>query len=268
MTIRLLACDIDDTLVRFPNPPSARVVRALRAAARVGVTIALVTGRAFQRAQPIARSLQVTAPLICNHGGSIRDTLDGSLIHSKVLPRLLMREIIAWLESQNVRLILFSRDHIYHDCTADQVVHDFRVYTGEGTTWVQDWAQHIPEQTEILLVSALDHDHLAQVYGQTQDRFGDRARVLFTHPFGMDIVAKTATKSQSLAWLAGQIGASPAEVMAIGDGDNDVDMLAWAGLGVAMGDGAVATRAAADVIAPSFDDDGAAWAIEQFILNK
>ena len=57
-----------------------------------------------------------------------------------------------------------------------------------------------------------------------------------------------------------------AEVMAIGDGDNDVDMLAWAGLGVAMGDGQEETKAIADVVAPSFDEDGAAWAVERYVL--
>ena len=268
MTIKLIACDIDDTLVRFPRPPSPRVIGALRAASDAGVTVALVTGRAFQRAQPIARSLNLTAPLICNHGGSIRDTADGHLMHLVTLPRALMVEIVAWLQTQGVHMILFECDQIYRDCVTEQVVPDFYPYTGEGrSTFYRDLSAHVPEETEILLVTSLDHDHLRQLFEQTRARFGDRARVLFTHPFGMDILSPDATKSRSLSWLAEHIGVTQAEVMAIGDGHNDVDMLAWAGLGVAMGDGKKEAKDVADVVAPSFDEDGAAWAVERYVLR-
>jgi len=270
MTIRLLACDIDDTLVRFPDPPSARVVAALHAAVEAGVTVALVTGRAFPRARPIAESLGLTAPLICNHGGSIRH-LDGRLIHAETVPHSLMREIVDWLYTQSVSMMLFDSQGdaltVYHDCTPDQVVPDFHLYTGgPGTRFVPDLRAHIPAHSEVLLVSSLDREHLAGVYKRTLERFGERARVLLTHPYGLDILSRSATKSRALAWLAGQVGVAQEEVMAIGDGVNDLDMLTWAGLGVAMGNAVVELQAVADVIAPPFEQDGVAWAVERFIL--
>jgi Cof subfamily protein (haloacid dehalogenase superfamily) len=268
MTIKLVACDIDDTLVRFPNPPSSRVIRALRAASDAGVTVALVTGRAFRRALPIARSLNLTAPLICNHGGSIRDPLDGRFIHCETLPRAFMLQVVTWLQTQNVCMMLFDGDHVYRDCVTEQVVPDFHTYTGEdGSTFCRDPRFCIPEQTEILLASSLDHTHLHRVFERARARFGDQARVLFTHPFGIDILSQDATKSRSLAWLAEHIGVTQKEVMAVGDGHNDIDMLAWAGLGVAMGDGKAEAKAVAGVIAPSFAQDGAAWAIERYVLQ-
>ena len=68
--------------------------------------------------------------------------------------------------------------------------------------------------------------------------------------------------------LAAYYGISQNEVMAIGDHDNDVEMIAWAGLGVAMGNASARAKAAADVIAPPFAEEGAAWAIEHFILGQ
>jgi Cof subfamily protein (haloacid dehalogenase superfamily) len=218
---------------------------------------------------PIAKTLDLTAPLVCNHGGSIRDTLDGRLIHHMTLPRTLMEEIVTWLQTQDVHMILFEGDHIHRDCVTEQVVPDFHPYTGQDrSTYHCDLRFHIPEQTEVLLTTSLDHDHLQRVFDRARVKFGDRARVLFTHPFGMDFLSQKATKSRSLAWLADHIGVTQQEVMAIGDGHNDVDMLAWAGLGVAMGDGKPEAKAAADAIAPSFSEDGAAWAIERFVLQK
>jgi Cof subfamily protein (haloacid dehalogenase superfamily) len=268
MAIRLVACDIDDTLLRFPDLPSPRVTRALHAARDAGVTVVLVTGRAFHRAQPIAQSLGLTTPIICNHGGSIRNVLDGRLIHHETMPRSLTLEVVTWLQAQEVHLILFGDDHIYHDCLPEEVVVDFQVYTrNEHATFVLDLGPHIPEQTEIILTTSLDHAHLAGVFERAKARFGKQARVLFAHPFGVDILSQRATKSRSLAWLADHLGIARKEVMAIGDGGNDVDMLAWAGLGVAMGNGVPEAKAAADAVVPSFDQDGLAWAVERYILS-
>jgi Cof subfamily protein (haloacid dehalogenase superfamily) len=264
---RLLACDIDDTLVRFPDPPSPRVTQALQAAVASGVTVVLVTGRAFRRARPIAQALGLTTPIICNHGGVIRDAVDGTTIHRKTLPRALTIEVVAWLQTRNVCILLFDGDQVYHDCRADQVVADFRVYTGGPySTYACDLRAQVPEQTEIVLATTQDRERLAEICARAQSRWGNVARVLYSHPFGVDVMP-LCSKSGTLAWLAGQLGVAREEVMAAGDGENDVDMLAWAGLGVAMGDGVPQARAAADVIAPPFDQDGAAWAIERYILR-
>jgi hydroxymethylpyrimidine pyrophosphatase-like HAD family hydrolase len=80
-------------------------------------------------------------------------------------------------------------------------------------------------------------------------------------------VLPQVSKSDALAWLAAELGVARAQVLALGDGINDVDMLHWAGLGVAMGDGHPEALAAADVVAPAFDQDGVAWAIERYILS-
>jgi hypothetical protein len=76
------------------------------------------------------------------------------------------------------------------------------------------------------------------------------------------------SKGHALATLAARYGIARHEVMAIGDHDNDVDMIAWAGIGVAMGDASSQVKAAADHIAPPLAQEGAAWAIEHFILEQ
>jgi len=264
---RLLACDIDGTLVRFPDPPSPRVTRAIQAAVSAGVSVVLVTGRAFRRAQPIAQALGLTTPIICNHGGIIRDAVEGKTIQRKTLPRALTIEVVAWMQTQNVCIFLFDGDRVYHDCRAEQVVADFRVYTGgPNSTYASDLRTQVPEQTEIVLATSPERERLVEIYARAQACWGDVARVLYSHPFGVDVLPDVC-KSDALAWLAERLGVKREEVMAAGDGVNDVDMLAWAGLGVAMGDGVPKAMAAADVIAPPFDQDGLAWAIEHYVLE-
>jgi hydroxymethylpyrimidine pyrophosphatase-like HAD family hydrolase len=81
------------------------------------------------------------------------------------------------------------------------------------------------------------------------------------NPLGVD-------KGNGLAWVADYLGVPQSQVMAVGDQDNDVPMVAWAGLGVAMGNGSLACKAAADWVAPPFEEDGAAAAIERFVLDE
>ena len=268
MNYRLLACDIDNTLVRFPDPPSARVRAALRAAHEAGLTICLVTGRAFRRARPVAEMLGLDTPLICNHGGSIRDPRTGATIHRHVLPEGLARHIVAWLQGQQVQLLVFDGDTVYHDARADQVVPDFQIYTqGQHSVYAADVLTVMPDTVEIILSTSRDRDHLATLYQRARERYGSRTRVLFSHPHGLDILPKSS-KSQALAWLADQLQIARAEVVAVGDGANDADMLAWAGLGIALQDGEPEAIAAADQIAPSFDQDGLAWAVEHYLLDS
>jgi Cof subfamily protein (haloacid dehalogenase superfamily) len=264
---RLLACDIDDTLVRFPDPPSPRVTQAIQAAVAAGVTVVLVTGRAYRRAQPIAQAMGLTTPIIYNHSSVIHNAVDGTTIHRKTLPRALTIEVVTWLQTQNVCILLFDGDQVYRDCLPEQVVADFRVYTGgPHSTYAPDLRTLVPEQTEIVLAASRDRERLVEVCAYAQARWGGAVRVLYSHPFGVDVMPQ-GSKSEALAWLSGQLGVAREEVMAAGDGVNDADMLAWAGLGVAMGDGVPQARAAADVIAPPFDQDGAAWAIEHYLLR-
>ena len=112
---RVLALDIDNTLVRFPDPVSPRVKQAVQAAVESGVTVLLVTGRAYRRALPVARQLGLTTPLICNHGGAVRSGKDGTIVQRTTLDHALTSEIVAWCQAQQVGVILFDGDHVYRD---------------------------------------------------------------------------------------------------------------------------------------------------------
>jgi Cof subfamily protein (haloacid dehalogenase superfamily) len=267
MNYKLLVCDIDNTLVRFPHPPSPRVKERIRAARAAGVTVALATGRAFRRARPVAQMLEIDTPVICNHGGSIRDARTGTMIHRETMPRKLTHTIVSWLQTQDVRILVFDGDLVYHDCQTDEVVSDFQIYTrGDQSIFCRDLLEALPEETEIVLSTSQDREHVGHVFERAWARFHDSARVLYTHPHGLDIMPESS-KSQAVAWLALHLDIPQSQVVAIGDGSNDVDMLAWAGLGVAIGDGDPEALAVADVVAPAFEQDGVAWAIEQYLLS-
>jgi Cof subfamily protein (haloacid dehalogenase superfamily) len=264
---RLLACDIDNTLVRFPDPPSPRVARAIRAAADAGVTVALVTGRAYQRALPVARALNLTTPIICNHGGSIRDSVTGATIQRTTLSREGILEVCAWFRAQGLYNLVFDVDTVYRDCTLEHIVPEFHLYArGPGSVYAEDLSELLPAQIEVLMATGTDRERIAQTAALAQDKWGDAYRVLYSHPYAVDTLPQVH-KSDALAWLSRELGVSRNQILALGDGINDVDLLSWAGLGVCMGDGHPEAQAVADVIAPPFAQDGVAWAVERYILG-
>ena len=99
------------------------------------------------------------------------------------------------------------------------------------------------------------------------ERFDGQMQIVRSHELFIEANPLGVDKGTGLAWLAGHLGVPQSQVMAVGDQDNDAPMVAWAGLGVAMGNGSAACKAAADWIAPPMSKDGAAVAIERFAFG-
>jgi hydroxymethylpyrimidine pyrophosphatase-like HAD family hydrolase len=100
-----------------------------------------------------------------------------------------------------------------------------------------------------------------------QECVGDRARVVASSPQAVEILMPGVSKARGLARVAQDLGVTSQETLAIGDGDNDIEMLQWAGLGIAMGNGMPAVKAIADWIAPPAEEDGVAVALRRFVLG-
>jgi hydroxymethylpyrimidine pyrophosphatase-like HAD family hydrolase len=98
--------------------------------------------------------------------------------------------------------------------------------------------------------------------------FDEQIHIVPSHPYMVEGLPAGVDKGQGLAWLADYCGIPQTAVLAVGDNDNDVPMILWAGVGVAMGNASPAARAAADWVAPPVAEDGAAAALEKFVFHN
>jgi Cof subfamily protein (haloacid dehalogenase superfamily) len=261
---KLLAADLDGTLMGDDFTISPRVKAAIHQAIEQGVYVTLATGREYSTAIEYARELKITTPLICYQGGQIRDPSSGEVLRSVTMPRALAEEAIRLARARHWTLCLYVGDRIYLDEIArPSGFSEFLI--GVDVHYVPDLAT-VLDSEPIKFILIADEAQADCIEEELRARMDGRLNIVRSHRFFVEGNPLQATKGQALARLAELLGVARSEVMAIGDQGNDADMVAWAGLGVAMGNAVPQVKAVADYVAPSVDEDGVAVVIERFLL--
>lgn len=272
--VRLIAIDIDGTLIdsrgRVPERNRAAVVAALDA----GVHVVLVTGRSYPFARAVAEALPDAITLIVSNGAILR-TMDGRTVARRLLPRADARAVLEHTRAfRHASAVIFDRE------AEGQVV-------AESMDWDHPdrrsyWAgrRHFIAQA-IPLETALTEDPIQVMFNGGVAMMRDVAaslarlegvsvsRTEYEHrDFSLvDVTAPTASKGQMLAWQAAALGVAPDEVMALGDNLNDVEMLEFAGVPVVMGNAVAALRGRGWHDTATHDDAGVADAIWRHVLG-
>jgi hydroxymethylpyrimidine pyrophosphatase-like HAD family hydrolase len=244
--IRLAAFDLDGTLIDTDLVLSTRLREAVALAQQCGSIITIATGRDARLTTHFAQELGLTAPVICAQGGLIYDFLKDRVLHDVRLPPDILPRVIEAATHYGWNLHFEMADQSYLPAISNHPPILFELLRYSKWSRLEDLLHDIPEEPHKFLVT-LNHPE-------------DRPRIMSE--------LNEVSKGSGLAWLADYYKISQAEVMAMGDNDNDVPMIEWAGLGVAAGNASLAAKAVADWIAPPVAEDGAAVAIERFMLCK
>lgn len=273
--IRLLVLDIDGTLAGRSNNISTQVLAALQEARQRGIQIAIATGRMYQSALRFYQIVGSSLPLMAYQGAFIKDPRTQVLYRHSPLPRrlaLALLEHLAPLEaSQSLSIHLYINDELH----VRAILDDTKAYAARSGIAPKPVGnlQHLLQrdvQIETTKLLALSQDtqlvadlieRIGRLYPLEQLYLTRSVDTFFeaTHPL--------ANKGAAVRYLTEELlDLKPDQVMAIGDNFNDLEMLRYAGIGIAMGDAPADVQAAADWIAPSVEADGVATALEEFIL--
>ncbi len=268
--IRLLALDLDGTLMDDQMIiKSVRVQRAITAARQRGAIVTLATGRMFDLTVPFAQELGIVAPLICYQGGLIQAPDSDVPLYRATMDPALMREVLGWREGRDWQFVLYAGSDVYLD-ERRYPESLYRDMLGDRLIWVEDLSSAITSEERhrpIKFIVFVEPHEADRAQGELQQRFGDRLELARSHASIVEGNPSGVSKGDALRRLADHLDVPQAQVMAIGDQDNDISMIRWAALGVAMGNGSRAAKATADWIAPPVAGDGAAVAIERFVLT-
>lgn len=268
--IRLIALDIDGTLVGDDLVVGSRTRAAVRAATDRGIAVSLVTGRMVSSAMRFALDLELTAPIVGYQGGLVRamppagSARIGKLLVHTPLPAVVARQIVAWSLAHGLdpHLNHLERFILRAD---DPKADDYSEFMGARAELVPDLADSIRHPvTKVLAVG--EPPLPTEMAPLAAAHFAGIADVTISHPRFLEFVAPGVSKGRAIRWLARRLRIPLGATLAIGDQWNDLEMLAEVGHGAAMPSAPAEVRAVARYIAPPVGEEGAAVLIESLAL--
>lgn len=266
MSIKLVALDLDDTLLDNNRTVSPRARAAIAAAIARGVTVTVATGRMFPSALPYAEQLALDVPLITYNGALVRYGLSGETLLHRPVDEATAGELLALFRARGWYIQVYLDDVLYVR-ERDENARMYETVAGITSVAVGDRLWTMGGAPTKLLAMA-DPERMPAIDAAVRAACGGRVYTARSKPHYLEITHPDANKGAALAFLAGRLGISREEVMAVGDSVNDLDMIRYAGLGVAMGNASPEVREAADAVTAANDADGVAAAIEEYVLAR
>jgi Cof subfamily protein (haloacid dehalogenase superfamily) len=266
LSIRLVAVDLDDTLLDSSASVPSRVLDALTAARARGVFVTVATGRMRTSAAPYADLIGADAPFICYNGAMIVDPASGTVLAHHPIHLGVAREVLSLFRIMGWYIQSYLNDKLLVRTLEDPRARAYAELARVPAIPLGDDLYFPSEAPTKLLAIAGEKDDLEDMARCTRACFGRRLYAARSKARYLDIAAPEVNKGMGLAEVARILGVPMNEVLAVGDSDNDAEMIAAAGVGVAMGNGSEKARTAADWIAPGNDEAGVAAALEKYVL--
>jgi Cof subfamily protein (haloacid dehalogenase superfamily) len=278
MAIRFIAVDIDGTLLNSKLEVSAANREAIAEATRRGVEVALVTGRRYDFAMPVARQIDAPLTMIVNNGALVRRN-DGKTMLRHLLPQEIARHVVmATDEWRYATAVVFDRPQAnqimlqsidWDDPTRGGYYRRNREYLAEAKPLESCLTEDPIQVMYTGTVAAMREAELALRRLPFAEEFSVAATVYEDKDFSMiDVIRAGVSKGATLAEWTGVRGTAAEEILAIGDNHNDLEMLSFAGVPVVMGNCVSELKQRGWHVTASNDEDGVAAAIEQFALAK
>ena len=259
---RLVAIDLDGTLLRNDLQISPRAKRAIRQVRELGVEVTLCTGRMYASALPYAREIGLELPLV-TYNGALVNTGTGQVITKAFAQKYAGNNC----QSKEYDLPV----NVYHDdrLFVERITPEGRAYMEKSRIPVQEvgdlsrWLEQDP--LKVLVMGEREKlDRLAEDWVR---EWGDAVYITKSWPTYLEFLHPEATKGLGLQALARHLHVEQEQVMGIGDSYNDLEMFKYAGFSVVMGNAEPAVKEAADYVTLTNDDDGVAEALEKFIIG-
>lgn len=272
MGYRMLGLDIDGTLLDARGALTREAREAITEARRRGIFVVLCTGRRFRTAALVAEDLDLTGPLVVNNGVLVKDLESGLTLHADYLPRRALDTVLPLMREAGSPMLYLDGREQDTDILVErrERAHRYQLAYlddhGEHARFVDDLARHAPD--EVVMVSLMgDEETLAELRGRASQRLDAEVRINWlanqNYPGRiLEFLSASASKWSGLSRVAQAAGIDTGEIAAIGDDTNDVEMLAGAGLGIAMGSAPREVQAAADRVVAAGDAGGLVEAIE------
>jgi len=263
--VEAIACDLDRTLIGEDAVLRPRTRAAIAATRAAGIHVVLVTGRMFQAVRPYALEAGLDDPVVCYQGAVVAEPVTGRWLRHVPIPLDLAREAIAALDDEGFSPNCYVGDELYvADVTPEARRYaDFQHLQLHVVGNLLEWLHEPPTK----LVAINDPKVLDELKRSMLARFDGRLYISKSLPYFLEFASPDVTKAAGLDFLAQRVGFSQERTVAFGDGENDIELVDWAGYGVAVANAHERVKEVADFVCPSVDEEGVAQVLEAFLAR-
>jgi Cof subfamily protein (haloacid dehalogenase superfamily) len=261
MSYRLVAIDLDGTLLTPDKGVSPRTRAALYLAAAAGCAIVIATGRSFPILAMYCGGIPLTAPQITYNGAVVCDPASGQELRRTLLPPEAARLTAEFFLQADIPLALFTPQRLY----IDQRIPNGHLWSPPPLPPPLDLGD-VREHLNLPIIKLAGYspaETMGPLQAAAEEALGHVGYVTRTAKDLLEVMHPAVSKGEALQEIAGMLGIERHEIVAFGDSHNDLTLFEYAGLSVAMGNSTPDIQAGADMVAPSNEEDGVAQVLEE-----
>ena len=263
---KLIALDMDGTLLNGSGVLTNRTKAAIKAAREQGIHVTIATGRMYPSALPIILELGIDVPCVFYNGAVIKNPVTHEILYEKPIDEELTHEILDFYREHGWYLQIYHEDKLLVVDSSDPRCKYYESIAKIDAVALGDDFWDFCGTPEKLLGISMHREVFENMKSLTEEYFGDRLYVAASWRAFVEMVNRDVNKALAVKIVAESLGIEREDVMAFGDGGNDISMLRHAGIGIAMGNANDTVKASANYVTDSVDEDGIWNALKHFNL--
>lgn len=264
---KMIAIDLDGTLLKKDKTISLANMRALLDAMKAGVRICISTGRAWPGAKAFVRQIGCNAPVITSNGAMLIDSSDESIMYECTLAPEVARTVYDIGNELDMTQIVWSKNVLYCN-KLNAKSNDYGQRFGKMEPQKVTDFDRINAEGILKILWFDEPGRISEVQKDLGTRITGDVNICTSNIDLLEFFSSKVSKAAGLDRISSMYGIDSGEVIALGDGHNDIEMLHWAGLGVAMGNATDSVKAEADIVTDTNEEDGVAKIIRKYILEE
>jgi Cof subfamily protein (haloacid dehalogenase superfamily) len=266
MQIKLIASDMDDTLLNHDNKISERNANAIRSALEKNVIFMIATGRMFCSARPYALDLGLDVPLVTYNGALVKGAKSGEVFYEHKLNYDTALEVLAYCKEYKYYAQVYIGDDILVD-KKGKWSDKYSEIIGVPITEIGEAVYEIKEAPYKILVMTKTED-FQPAWKAFAEKFAGKIVVTSSRDNFLELMEPGVNKWEAVKAVAESYNIKPEETMCIGDSNNDLAMIKNAGIGVAVGNAKDSVKEHAKIVTASNNDDGVAMVVEAILTQQ
>lgn len=266
MQIKLIACDMDDTLLNGDIEISERNFKAIKKARDAGIVFLIATGRMYVSAQPYALKLRLDTPIVAYNGALVRGSRSGKVFYEHKMKIATAQEVLDYCREMNYYTQFYAGDKLLIEKCND--FSDFYTkISGIPATEIGDELYKAKEEPYKILIMT-EIEKFSAAWKNFEEKFAGKLDVTSSKEGFLELMEPGVNKWEAIKAVAAGFNINPSEIMCIGDSNNDIPMIKNAGIGVAMGNAQDEVKKNAKIVTASNNDDGVALVIESILTKQ